>query len=55
MNTGCGRILTKEWASKVHDMMVKLCGRCTCEDPETVEALFVETPVRELRDTDSKV
>ena len=42
--TGCERLLTKEWASEVHALMIELCGRCTCDDEQAVRELWVERP-----------
>lgn len=45
METGCDRILTEEWAGMVHELMIELCGRCTCGQPDVIDALWVERPV----------
>lgn len=46
--TGCERLLTKEWAGPVHELMIELCGRCTCEDEQVIQTLWVERPALRL-------
>lgn len=50
MATGCDRYLTADWAGRVHALMIELCGRCTCEDEQEVQALWAQSATRERVD-----